>query len=205
MSSHQSHNLRHRSLMLALAPLALLLALTAGCGADERPPLSATQHNDADVTFASDMIQHHAQALAMVNLTRDRPLEPAVRELAEAIRDAQAPEIEQMADWLDEWGQEIPETMNDHMHHDMGTMPEGAEDVPGMMSGDDMAALENASDEEFQTLWLEMMVDHHRGAVEMARDEVADGRYRPAVDLAKSISDSQEAEIKEMKDLIAAP
>lgn len=194
--------LRRRPLLLALTPFALVLALLAGCGSsDNGEPLSSTQHNDADVTFASDMIQHHAQALAMVNLAVERPMDPAFKALTERIRDAQAPEIETMTDWLDEWDEMVPETMNDHMNHDMGTMPEGTEDMPGMMSADEMAGLESAPDDEFQKMWLTMMVRHHRGAVEMARTEVEDGRYKPAVDLATSIISSQEAEIEEMKDL----
>ena len=56
-----------------------------------------------------------------------------------------------------------------------------------MMTSDDMGALEDASDAEFQTMWLEMMVEHHEGAVEMAKTEQGDGQYKDAVDLAGDI------------------
>ncbi len=99
-----------------------LLAVT-GCGSDasnaepsSRSSVSATEHNQADVTFASDMVQHHAQALSMVDLTTGRDLDPAVRALGEDIRAAQAPEIETMSDWLQTWGEEVPETVRDHAH-----------------------------------------------------------------------------------------
>ena len=171
--------------------------------------VSTTEHNDADVTFASDMITHHAQALSMVDLTLDRPLDPEVQALAEDIRAAQGPEIETMADWLTKWGEEVPETMRDHANagHDMDDMADDMDDMdhddmPGMMTADDMDALENASDSEFQDMWLEMMVEHHEGAVEMAETEQEDGQFKDAVDLAGQIIDAQTQEIDTMQGLL---
>ncbi len=60
------------------------------------------------------MIPHHAQAIEMVTLTQGRPLDPAVEDLANQIRDAQAPEVETMVDWLTAWDEQIPETSIDH-------------------------------------------------------------------------------------------
>ena len=205
----------------ALSALALTLALGAGltaCGDDTEPAtkaeVSTTEHNDADVTFATDMIQHHAQALSMVDLTLDRNLDPEVQSLAEDIRAAQGPEIETMADWLTKWGEEVPETMRDHANagHDGGDMSDTMDDMdhgdgdemPGMMTADDMDALENATDAEFQDMWLEMMVEHHEGAVEMAETEQADGQFKDAVDLAGQIIDAQKQEIETMKDLLGS-
>ncbi|QBX56763.1 DUF305 domain-containing protein [Nocardioides seonyuensis] len=203
----------------ALGALALTLTLGAGlsaCGDDTdaggaggSAEVSTTEHNDADVTFASDMITHHAQALSMVDLTLDRPLDPEVQALAEDIRAAQGPEIETMADWLTEWDEEVPETMRDHANagHDMGDMSDtmddmGHSDMPGMMTSEDMDALENASDEEFQDMWLEMMVEHHEGAVEMAETEQEDGQFKDAVELAGQIIDAQNKEIETMNGLL---
>ncbi len=196
----------------ALGALTLGLALTVtACGSDDTdtaPQVSTTEHNDADVAFATDMLQHHAQALSMVDLTLDRPLDPEVQQLAEQIRDAQAPEIETFTDWLTDWDEEIPETMRDHSNagHDMGDMSDSMEgmdsDMPGMMSAEDMTNLEDAPDAEFQTAWLEMMSQHHEGAVQMARSETEDGQYKPAIDLAEDIITSQSAEIETMKGLL---
>lgn len=200
---------------VAAVAAALTLTLSA-CGDDSADDtdgsaeVSATEHNAADVEFATGMIQHHAQALSMVDLTRDRPLDPEVERLAEDIRAAQGPEIETMADWLQEWGEEVPETMRDHSnaghgddHSDHEESMEGMDtDLPGMMSAEDMTELEEASDADFQALWLEMMIEHHEGAVEMAEDEQDDGRYQPAVDLARSIEESQAAEIETMEALL---
>ena len=110
---------RRPAVLLGSLTLGLALTLTA-CGNDDdtssdtSAQLSATDHNDADVAFATDMIQHHAQALSMVDLTVDRTLDPEVQQLAEDIREAQGPEIETMSDWLQDWDEEILATMRDH-------------------------------------------------------------------------------------------
>ena len=198
----------------ALAALTLATGLLlAGCGDDEpgddtQTSNSRTDHNETDVAFASDMIQHHAQALAMVDLTVGRDLDPEVEALAEAIRAAQGPEIETMTDWLTQWGEPIPATVRDHVNadddHDMEGMEEGDDmgmDMPGMMSEEEMADLEGASDAEFQDMFLTMMIEHHEGAIEMARHEQEDGQYQPAVTLAEQIETGQAAEIETMQGL----
>ena len=206
---------RRPAVLLGSLTLGLALTLTA-CGNDDdtssdtSAQLSATDHNDADVAFATDMIQHHAQALSMVDLTVDRTLDPEVQQLAEDIREAQGPEIETMSDWLQDWDEEVPETMRDHSNagHDMegmgDTMDGLASDMPGMMSGEDFDELENASDAEFQDMWLEMMVEHHEGAVEMAKEQQENGQYKPAVDLAGDVVTTQTAEIEKMKALLGS-
>ena len=199
----------------ALGSLSLGLALAVGlsaCGDDadnSSAQVSITEHNDADVAFAGDMIQHHAQALAMVDLTMDRPLDPEVEALAEDIRAAQTPEIETLAGWLTDWDEQIPETIRDHVNagHGAGDLSDSMRDLdhgdmPGMMSADDIDALENTSDTEFQEMWLEMMIEHHEGAIEMAKSEQEDGRYKPAVDLAGDIVDSKSQEVATMQDLL---
>ncbi|MEQ7846968.1 DUF305 domain-containing protein [Nocardioides kribbensis] len=198
---------------LGALTLTAALALTAAaCGNDDASTatsseVSSTEHNDADVEFASNMLQHHAQALSMVDLTIDRTLDPEVQQLAEQIREAQAPEIETFTDWLTDWDEEVPETMRDHVNsgHDMDDMGDSMdeENMPGMMTSDDMAALEDASDADFQTMWLEMMVEHHEGAIEMAKTEQSDGQYKDAVDLAGDIVTSQSAEVETMKGLLS--
>jgi uncharacterized protein (DUF305 family) len=199
----------------ALAALTVGLGLVlAGCGEDEpaadtESGNTRTDHNDADVAFASDMIQHHAQALAMVDLTVGRSLDPAVQQLAEEIRAAQGPEIETMTDWLTQWDEPIPATVRDHVNaedgdHDMEGMEEDdtGMDMPGMMSEEQMAELEAASDTEFQELFLTMMIEHHEGAIEMAKTEQDDGQFPPAISLAEDIEAAQTAEIETMQGLV---
>ena len=193
-----------------------MFTLTA-CGEDgddavahaEQTAPNGDVFNDADVDFATAMIPHHAQALVMVDLTRDRDLSPQVQRLIEDIREAQSLEIELMVDWLTAWDRPIPATMRDHVNaehsdgmddQDTGDMGEMGE----MDDMDDMDELEAVSGPEFEDMWLEMMIEHHEGAVEMAQDEQAAGIFEPALDLAGSIETSQQAEIDQMRDLLAS-
>ncbi|MCR3749171.1 DUF305 domain-containing protein [Lentzea californiensis] len=141
----------------------------------------------ADVEFAQGMVPHHEQALDMAKLVPSRSGNNEVRDLAQRIEKAQGPEISRMNEWLDRWG-----AKQEHQGHDMA----------GMMSGDDMAELEKSSGAEFDRLWLEMMIKHHEGAVEMARTELAEGEDEGARKLAQEIIDGQQKEIAEMKTLL---
>jgi uncharacterized protein (DUF305 family) len=212
-----------KKLAVALTAGTLLFTLAA-CGGDgdgdtkdaraEQTAANGDVFNDTDVDFATAMIPHHAQALAMVDLTRGRELSPPVQQLTEDIQAAQGPEIEKMVDWLTEWDRPVPETMRDHVNaedpdgmggHDMDDMDgESESDMPGMTTDDELADLEAAQGQEFEGMWLEMMIEHHEGAIEMANDEQADGVFQPAVDLAESIETSQQAEIDHMRELLAS-
>lgn len=196
-----THRITRKILVTFAATTTLALSLAA-CGGDETSTEpSAVQtadngqvFNGADVTFATDMLPHHAQALEMVDLTEGRTLDPEVQALADAIRDAQSPEIDTMTGWLTSWGEDVPDTSGG-----MGDM-----DMAGMMSSEDMTALADASDAEFEDMWLTMMVEHHTGAVEMAKVEQTDGEFTDAIALAEEIETSQEAEIATMKELLAS-
>ncbi|SDO37494.1 DUF305 domain-containing protein [Geodermatophilus sp. DSM 45219] len=163
----------------------------------------SAQFNNADVTFVQGMIPHHRGALEMARMADGRAEDPRVLDLANRIEAAQQPEIETMTGWLQEWGEPLPEEGSDSM----GSMDHGSMDMGGMdmegMSEEDMAALEAASGAEFDRMWLEMMIVHHRGAVEMAQTEIAEGSNADAVALAEEIADSQAAEIEEMETLLA--
>lgn len=180
--------------------LATVLLATAACGedaADAPPPAEHTAangdvFNDADVDFATAMIPHHAEAMAMVDLTVERDLSPEMQQLAETIRQTQSIEIEQMVDWLTAWGEPIPETMRDHVN-----AGHGHAELEG-----EMADLDAADDADFEAMWLEMMIEHHEGAIAMAADELEAGTFGPAVDLASAISETQQAEIARMQDLL---
>ena len=163
----------------------------------------SAEFDNADVTFVQGMIPHHRGALAMAQMADGRAEDPRVTGLANRIEAAQEPEIETMTGWLEEWGEPLPEETDDST----GSMDHGSMDMGGTgmegMSTEDMAALEAASGPEFDRMWLEMMGIHHRGAVEMARTEIAEGSNADAVALAEEIADSQAAEIEEMETLLA--
>ncbi|MDO8381453.1 MAG: DUF305 domain-containing protein [Microbacterium sp.] len=198
--------MRTRSTLLAAGTLATALFL-AGCtgtsmegmdgmnGNEPSTGMSAeatdVDFNDADATFAMEMIMHHQQAIEMSDvLLAKNDVAPEVISLAERIKAAQQPEIDTMNDWLASWGRE---TMGS-----MGSM----DSMGGMMSEEDMTALEDASGPEASSLFLEQMIVHHEGAIEMAQAQVTDGQNPDAVKLAQKIIDDQTAEIAEMEQLL---
>lgn len=198
-----------KTLALAALVLAALLSLAA-CGGDDSSPgatsddssagASSEDFNDADVTFATEMIPHHQQAVEMAELAADRADSPEVRQLAEDIEAAQDPEIETMTQWLRDWGQEAPSGSMDH-----GDMGHGdPEEMPGMMDETEMGRLTESEGAAFDRMFLQRMVEHHEGAIEMARTEQANGENPDAVALAEQVEADQEAEIAKMKELLGS-
>lgn len=163
-------------------------------------------HNDADVAFATGMIPHHGQAVAMAGLAKTRAASAQVKRLAADIKAAQGPEIAQMSGWLAGWSEKVPDpdSMAMGMDHDMGDMGgDTASGMGGMMSSEDMSALMSASGATFDMMWLRGMVAHHEGAVEMSQVELEDGTNPAARQLAQAIIDAQQAEIAAMRSLLA--
>ena len=191
-----------RSLLAVLAAV-LLLSSCSGSDAPRSSIPASAEFNDADVAFATEMIPHHAQALEMVDMTRGRELSPEFEQLTQQILAAQGPEIEQMAGWLRDWDQPVPETSRDHVNsHDMEGMDMG--DMPGMMSPEEMADVEGMQGSGFEQMWLTMMNVHHEAAVEMAGAEQANGEFPDAISLAEGIATSQQTEIEQMQAMLAS-
>ncbi|HAP78000.1 MAG TPA: DUF305 domain-containing protein [Acidimicrobiaceae bacterium] len=151
----------------------------------------------ADVEFAQGMIAHHEQAIAMAEIALDPTVgaSPEVVDLARRIQAAQDPEIDQMTAWLTQREQALTMDMSDG--HNMA-------DMPGMMSAEDMERLPTLVGPEFDTVWLEMMIAHHQGAIEQANTVLADGTNPELAALANAIITAQQAEITEMEALLAA-
>ena len=143
-------------------------------------------HNDQDVQFASGMIPHHESAITMAQMAQDQAADPRVKDLAARIEAAQAPEIETMSGWLADWGAAVSSSPTDD---GMGGMDPGGMDDGGM-GGMDTGALAGMSGADFDRMFLSMMIEHHRSAVEMAETEVAEGQNADAIALAESIRDS---------------
>ena len=145
--------------------------------------------NSADVLFAQMMVPHHEQAIEMSDMLLAKDgVDPEVVDLAEQIKAAQGPEVEQMNEWLDEWGADMAGDME---HSD------------GMMSEADMEALADADGAAAGDLYLEQMIEHHEGAIDMAEAEVSDGKHEGAVAMAESIVETQTAEIATMQEMLA--
>lgn len=154
---------------------------------------NAAPNNAADVAFVSGMIPHHEQAVEMSALVPQRSTNPEVIKLAADISAAQEPEIQTMKGFLAQWN--AGEGAG-HEGHDMGAMT-------GMVDDDSMAKLETLKGAEFDKLWLTSMIGHHEGAVTMANTEIADGANADAKALASHIVTVQQAEIAQMKKMVA--
>ena len=155
---------------------------------------AAAPNNAADVTFVSGMIPHHEQAVEMSALVPQRSTNPEVIKLAADISAAQEPEIQTMKGFLAQWN---AGDGTGHEGHDMGAMT-------GMVDDGSMAKLETLKGADFDKLWLTSMIGHHEGAVTMAKTEIADGANADAKALASHIVTAQEAEIAQMKQMVAA-
>ena len=130
--------------------------------AAELASLDGPPHTEADVAFMTGMIPHHAQALEMTALVPRRAGSEAVRQMALRMEISQRDEIALMEGWLADRGETVSEG---HAHH-MSSMPM----MPGMLSPEQMKALEQASGREFDRLFLEYMIQHHEGAIVMVND-----------------------------------
>jgi len=175
--------------------------LLAGCGSNTNtspastPPLPVNsapaagqqQHNQADVVFLQNMIPHHAQAITMSQMARNRAASPKVKDLADRIEAEQGPEIQQMRSLLTAWGAPAPATPGGM--GGMGGMGQGQ--MPGMMSGTG-----------FDRMFLQMMIVHHQGAIDVSQTELAQGSNPDARHLAQHIITAQQAEINEMQTLL---
>jgi uncharacterized protein (DUF305 family) len=213
---------RKRSLLVAGA--ATVALLVSGCSdvgteaaehdhgtheheATSQPADGAAAHNEADATFARDMIPHHEQAIVMSDIVLAKPdIDPRVTELAEQIKAAQGPEIATMTQWLTEWG---APPASGHEGHDMGGGMGGTDmgadhAAMGMMTEEQLEQLRQAQGVEASKLFLSGMIAHHEGAVTMAQTEVDTGQAEAAVHLAHEIIETQQREIDTMKGILGS-
>ena len=204
----------------ALVAASVTAALTlAACGASSTSPTGAAPggassaagaalgapakgpHNSADITFATDMIPHHTQAVMMADMALGTSKNAQILTLARAIKGGQDPEINTMKGWLRGWA--APAAGGGH---DMSSMPSGsmpsaaphASSMTGMMSDQQMQGLAGATGVAFDRLWVTMMTEHHTGAIAMARTELAAGQNPEAKTLAEQIITAQTTELTTM-------
>ncbi len=180
----------------ALAAVAAVSACSKGEDHSQHPssptanaPVAA--HNAQDVMFAQTMIPHHEQALELAALVPGRTTNPAVTKLADTVAAQQQPEITAMKALLAQWEVD-PHQMGDH----------GGMSMTGMVDDATMAKLTSLQGKEFDTLWLQSMIGHHQGAIEMANAEVAAGQSPDMIAMAKNIVTAQQAEIDQMKQML---
>jgi uncharacterized protein (DUF305 family) len=149
--------------------------------------------NADDVAFATNMIPHHQQAVDLSAMVPERSTNADLIALAQQISAAQQPEINVMKVFLVQWN-ENPDTNSGHEGH--------GNTMAGMVDDATMTKLKSLTGAEFDKLWLESMIGHHQGAIEMAKAEIANGDNVDAKTLAKNIVTTQEAEIGQMKQMV---
>ena len=197
-----------RGLVAAVSAMTLALAACSGGqpseaghghgGASSSPttgsasPGSAAK-SPADVMFVTMMIPHHEQAVEMSDLLLAKSgVDAGVRKLAEQIKAAQQPEIDQMKNWLTDWG--IDDSQLDSMDH--------SDHMDGMLTKEQLDKLRKADGPTGQRLYLEGMIEHHQGAVDMANNVLEAGQNPDVRKLAQEIVTSQQAEITEMNKML---
>ncbi len=165
---------------------------------EEATDLAGIQFSAADVKFMQGMITHHAQALEMTVLVEERTTRETMRLLSQRIALSQEDEINMMRDWLQSRDLEVPD-LTAHHEHD-------AELMPGMASPEQMQVLADAAGPAFDDLFLELMIEHHRGALTMV-DSLLDqrGAAQDSVlyEFTADITADQSAEIERMDAMLA--
>jgi uncharacterized protein (DUF305 family) len=206
--------------LVAAVPTAVLLSSCSSPAPEEHanhqqgsssssssPVAQPASFNDQDVEFATNMIPHHQQAIEMAAMVPDRSTDPAVLKLAADISKAQGPEIETMKVFLVQWKQAddtpapsaTPDDPNAHQGH--GGM-DPSMSMQGMVDAAAMANLASLKGPEFDKLWMQSMISHHEGAIEMANAEIAGGANADAKNLAQQIVTAQQGEITQMKQML---
>ena len=186
--------------------------------ASEAVTLSRTTYNAGDVAFMQHMIVHHAQAVEMVALLRAQGADETVKKLGERIALSQEAEMAIMRDWLTVRAQpiEMPGTaggahagMDHSMHAEHAAPAASTDDTPvmaGMLSPRQMRALAAADGQTFDKLFLEGMIQHHQGALDMVDALMAtpDAAEDPTLsDFTVSVVGDQSAEILRMQTILS--
>lgn len=196
MRSHRTTTVIAIAMALTVAP-----ALAACSTATPETPAASSAADaaaPADVMFAQMMIPHHAQAVEMSTIMLDKEGMPTeIRELAQQIADEQEPEIAEMRGWLDDWGMPEMGDMSDMGGH------AGHGGMDGMLSDEQLDELRAATGDDAVRLFLEQMIAHHEGAIEMGRDVLDDGRHPDVRAFAERMIDAQQAEIDTMREWLA--
>lgn len=173
---------------------------------EEEPP------NEADLTFVRDMIVHHAQALEMVELVPDRASAERVMGIADRIGDTQGPEIDMMNRWLEQHGQPRVDPSAPAQGHGGHGGHEGDHDgdhdgghagMPGMATPEQLDALRAASGTRFDTLFLQLMIAHHEGALTMVEQVRTTGANVRVQEIADDVAVTQADEIHRMRGMLA--
>ena len=161
--------------------LVITALLLTGCATATQ---SNSEYSSDDIAFAEQMIPHHEQAIEMAEIALINTTNPEVLQLAQEIKNAQSPEIELMKNWTGV-------KASTHAGHAMD----------GMLSESQLSELRQAKGKEFDLLFLQGMIKHHEGAIEMAQ-EVANSMNKDVTNLSAAIIQAQQLEITKINELL---
>ncbi|QJU52259.1 DUF305 domain-containing protein [Herbiconiux sp. KACC 21604] len=212
---------RGRLTLAAIVAAAVVALVAFSAGWLAAPRIQTPSDTSVEAGFARDMQEHHNQAVDMAMIVREQTDDPDVRQLAYDIATSQANQSGQMYAWLNLWG--LPQAASQpsmtwmlqpvidgsdggHAHTSAsgaGDMVPG-EPMPGMATADDLERLSQLQGVEAEKLFLQLMIAHHQGGVEMAEAVEARSSNPLVLALAKSIVFAQSGEIDYMNELLAA-
>jgi len=166
--------------------------------AEEAVEIAHSGHSPADAQFMQDMIPHHHQAIEMAELVADRTNRPELIDVAGRINASQGDEIAFMQNWLRQRDEHVPDpTAHGAMHT--------SHKMAGMATPEQMADLAGADGTDFDQLFLQLMVTHHKGAVAMVKGllEQPGAAYDPVLfEFTNDVTNDQNAEIERMNALL---
>ncbi|MGZ5379117.1 MAG: DUF305 domain-containing protein [Mycobacterium sp.] len=154
--------------------------------------------NADDHAFATNMIPHHEQAIELAAMAPEHSTDSELIALAAKISAEQEPEIKALRVFLVQWD----ENPDDNASHGDHGGDGGHGTMAGMVDDATMAKLQSLQGAEFDTLWLQSMISHHQGAIEMAKAEVANGQNVDIKRMAQTMVDTQQAEITQMNQML---
>lgn len=207
----------HGRLVAAGIVLGILVVIASVAVGRFTAPTSAVTPStlSAEAGFARDMQVHHDQAVELSLMVRDRTDDPAIRMLAYDIATSQAQQSGQMYGWLAAWGlpqlgpeppmtwMARPAPSGGGVHDHTAPAGEVLEVMPGYATFEQVAELEAATGVDAERLFLELMIEHHVGGVDMAEAVIERSRNAVVVTLATSIIQAQRSEIGYMEELLA--
>jgi len=167
------------------------------------PAFHDNNYTDGDVKFMQGMIHHHNQALLMVAMIATHTKTPELIAMGQKIQLSQSGEMLSMKEWLTARKQSVPMIMADGTVMDHGDMAP----MPGMLTPDQMKALDAARGARFDELFLTGMIQHHKGALKMVADlrEAGGGKEPNIGGFLNDVDNDQRMEIVRMYGLLGRP
>lgn len=199
---------KSRSIGIAVLILAIAVALVIGGFLLGRGGTSPSAEG-VDAGFARDMQTHHRQAVEMSFIVRDKTADPALQTLTYDIINSQAHQAGQMYGWLDSWGlsqnsEQPPMTWMTEFGHEHGHTGADAMAAMGMATPEELQRLRDATGVEAERLFLELMIKHHEGALDMAQLAADHATQDEVRRLAAAIIEVQSSETRLMKEYLEA-